>query len=166
MNRSKYQQKWLSDIRFEQILTSKEYIYYYVFFAIGFLGIIPLTFAFTSTFVSPHRSVAIFFWVLTVITFGLSVISISVTLRKVKKRSDILIENEILQRATAEQGRLLQADIYVLPFPKRQCEKVIENLIRLDMCEIKQFTTTGDIYYFPHVISLDEKMRAKGVTEI
>lgn len=83
-----------------------------------------------------------------------------------KKRSDILIENEILQRATAEQGRLLQADIYVLPFPKRQCEKVIENLIHLDMCEIKQFTPTGDIYYFPHVISLDEKMRAKGVTEI
>ena len=165
LNRSKFNQPWLTDIRFEQILTKKESIYYYISLTIGFFGIIPLVFAFTSTFISPHREVAILFWVITLLTLGLGITSMFVTLRKIKRRSDILIENEILKRATAVRGKLMQDEIYVLPFPKRQCEKVIDNLIHLGICEIKQFTAIGDIYYFPHVISLDEKMRAKGVTE-
>ncbi|GAA0306587.1 hypothetical protein GGQ92_001822 [Gracilibacillus halotolerans] len=165
MNKAKYRNRWLTDIRFEDVLTKKESKHYAVSLALGFIGMIPFMFACISMVISLNLVVALVFWSFALVTLGTGVTFIIITHRKIKKRTDILIENEILQRATAERGKLIQADIYVLPFPKSQCEKVIEKLTRLDLCEIQQFTATGDIYFFPHITSHQEKMEAKGVTE-
>jgi|SRR5690625_1690649 len=165
LNKAKYRNRWLTDIRFEDVLTPRESTHYTIALVIGFFGMLPFMFACISMFQNPNLVVTLVLWSFTLVTLGTGVTFIMLTHRKIKKRTDILIENEILQRATAERGRLIQVDIYVLPFPKRQCEKAIEKLIRLELCEIQQFTATGDIYFFPHIISHQEKMEAKGVTE-